>query len=214
MLKNKINISQDVSGVTVSSGKIYWISKRGFDVIVSFLMLPLILIVYINLLILNRYFNPGPIFFVQERMGKNCKSFRAIKFRSMLDVDSIVRGHNDPVEQSRITPLGSILRHLRIDEIPQIINVIKGDMSLIGPRPDYYEHAKIFLKEVKGYRARHTIRPGITGLSQIRLGYAVGLKATKSKAAVDHYYIKNAGFILDFKIFIGTIITVLRRSGQ
>ncbi|MDC0551729.1 sugar transferase, partial [Amylibacter sp.] len=154
------------------------------------------------------------IFYVQNRMGKNCTMFRAIKFRSMSVARTIERKFDDPVEDNRITPLGRVLRNSRLDEIPQIINVLKGEMSLIGPRPDYYEHAVIFLKDVKGYELRHIIRPGISGLSQIRLGYAVGIKATKSKVIVDLFYIRNAGFILDAKIIFGTFLTILNRTGN
>ena len=130
----------------------------------------------------------------------------------MLNVNEIQRRFNDPIEQNRITPIGRILRKFRIDELPQIINVLKGDMSLIGPRPDYYEHALVFTKKIRGYRSRHIIRPGISGLSQIRLGYAVGVEATRNKALIDIFYIKNAGFKLDTKIVFGTILTVLRGS--
>ena len=178
------------------------------------MLLPLMLFFSFLLLMFNRSLNPGPLFFVQERMGKDCVKFKAFKFRSMKSTNTIERTYSDPVEHNRITPLGEILRKFRIDEIPQIINVLKGDMSLIGPRPDYYDHAVIFVKKIKGYEARHKIRPGISGLSQIRLGYAVGIDATKNKAIVDQYYIKNAGFILDTKILFGTILTIFRRLGN
>ena len=100
-------------------------------------------------------------------MGKNCEYFFAIKFRTMTNVKEITRKYDDPIETNRITPLGKILRKVRIDELPQILYVLKGDMSLIGPRPDYYVHALEYLKNVEGYRERLAIRPGITGLSQI-----------------------------------------------
>ena len=205
---------EDTKDTSVSNGNLFWISKRLFDLSISIFLLPLVLIIYVVLFILNYFINPGPVFFLQYRMGKNCKKFKAIKFRSMKNIDKIIRGHNDPIEASRITPLGNILRMFRIDEMPQIINVIKGDMSLIGPRPDYYEHAIVFLNEIDGYKERHMIRPGISGLSQIRLGYAVGLEATKKKTDVDNYYIQNAGFFLDAKILVGTIVTILRRAGN
>jgi len=198
--------------IYISGSKFYWASKRFFDILISIILLPTIIIISLMLLILNRYLNPGPIFFVQPRMGKNCKCFNAIKFRSMLNVNEIQRRFNDPIEQNRITPIGRILRKFRIDELPQIINVLKGDMSLIGPRPDYYEHALVFTKKIRGYRSRHIIRPGISGLSQIRLGYAVGVEATRNKALIDIFYIENAGFKLDTKIVFGTILTVLRGS--
>jgi lipopolysaccharide/colanic/teichoic acid biosynthesis glycosyltransferase len=146
-------------------------------------------------------------------MGKDCKPFLALKFRSMLVANQIKRKYDEPVEYDRITSLGRFLRQTRFDEIPQIINVLRGEMSLIGPRPDYYDHALIFAKNINGYRERHIIRPGISGLSQIRLGYAEGMRATRSKTIVDTFYIKNAGFYLDFKIIAGTILTVFKQKG-
>jgi lipopolysaccharide/colanic/teichoic acid biosynthesis glycosyltransferase len=98
--------------------------------------------------------------------------------------------------------------------LPQILNVLKGEMSLIGPRPDYYIHALEYIKNVKGYRERHIIRPGITGLSQIRLGYAEGLEATAKKASVDNYYIQNVNYIIELKIIGNTIITIIRGMGK
>jgi lipopolysaccharide/colanic/teichoic acid biosynthesis glycosyltransferase len=147
-------------------------------------------------------------------MGKDCVSFTAIKFRTMEHIKEITRKYNDPIEVNRITSLGKILRKSRIDELPQILNVLKGEMSLIGPRPDYYIHALEYLKNVKGYRERHLIRPGISGLSQIRLGYAEGLEATSKKVLVDNYYIQNVNYIIELKIIGNTIITIIRGMGK
>ena len=149
--------------------KLFWINKRIFYIILSLLLLPLLFTTGVILLVLNLFFNSGRLFFIQKRMGNDCEFFYAIKFRTMTHINEITRKHNDPVEANRITPLGRVLRNMRIDELPQILNVLKGDMSLIGPRPDYYAHALVYLKNVDGYRERHLIRPGITGLSQIRL---------------------------------------------
>jgi lipopolysaccharide/colanic/teichoic acid biosynthesis glycosyltransferase len=198
----------------IAGGKLFWFSKRIFDIFFSLILLPIMILVTITLIIFNRFYNLGPVFFVQQRMGKDCIRFNAFKFRSMTVISQIDRKFNDPVEYNRITPLGGFLRRSRLDELPQIVNVLKGEMSLIGPRPDYYDHALIFLETVAEYRGRHIIRPGISGLSQIRLGYAEGLKATRKKSIIDCYYIKNAGFILDSKILFGTIITIFRRIGM
>jgi lipopolysaccharide/colanic/teichoic acid biosynthesis glycosyltransferase len=194
--------------------KLFWINKRIFDIIMSLLLLPLLLIITIILLFFNLFFNPGKLLFIQKRMGKNCEFFFAIKFRTMTHVNKITRKYNDPIETNRVTPLGRILRRMRIDELPQILNVLKGDMSLIGPRPDYYLHALEYLEKVEGYRERHTIRPGITGLSQIRLGYAETLKATSKKASIDNYYIQNTGYIVELKIILNTLIIIIRGLGK
>ena len=194
--------------------KMFWINKRLFDIIVCLLLIPLLFIVSIILLFVNYFFNPGSLFFIQERMGKNCCVFFAIKFRTMVPVKEITRKYDDPIEEDRITSFGKILRKIRIDELPQILNVLKGDMSLIGPRPDYYLHAIEYMKNVKGYRERHIIRPGITGLSQIRLGYAEGLQETVKKTSIDNYYIQNVNYIIELKIIGNTILTILRGMGK
>jgi lipopolysaccharide/colanic/teichoic acid biosynthesis glycosyltransferase len=187
------------------SYKLFWTYKRSFDIFVSLLLLPLLFIISMFLFVLNRFFNRGELFFIQERMGKNCKVFTAIKFRSMSPINEITRKYDEPIEINRITPLGGILRKMRIDELPQILNVLKGDMSLIGPRPDYYLHALEYLNSIKGYRERYIIRPGITGLSQVSLGYAESLEATSKKTNIDNFYINNIGYIIDIKIIISTL---------
>ena len=204
-----MNIPQHTNG-----NKLFWINKRIFDISVSLLLLPLLFIIVIILPFINYFSNSGRLFFIQERMGKNCEVFHAIKFRTMVPVKEIIRKYDDPIETNRITFFGKFLRKSRIDELPQILNVLKGDMSLIGPRPDYYIHALEYLKSVKGYRDRHDIRPGITGLSQIRLGYAEGLEATAKKASIDNYYIQNVGYIIELKIIVNTIITIIRGIGK
>ena len=196
------------------ANKLFWINKRIFDIILSLLLLPLFFIFGICLLVLNLFFNPGELFFIQKRMGKNCELFFAIKFRTMTSVKEITRKYDDPIETNRITSLGRILRKIRIDELPQILNVLKGDMSLIGPRPDYYVHALKYLEDIDGYRERYIIRPGITGLSQVRLGYVETLAATLKKTSIDNYYIQNAGYIIELKIIINTIIIIIRGLGK
>ena len=204
-----MNISNRTFG-----NKMFWINKRLFDIFVCLLLIPLLFIISIIILFLNYFFNSGSLFFIQDRMGKNCSVFSAVKFRTMLSVKEITRKYDDPIETDRITSFGKILRKSRIDELPQILNVLKGEMSLIGPRPDYYIHALEYLKNINGYRERHIIRPGITGLSQIRLGYAEGLDATAKKVLVDNYYIQNVNYIIELKIIGNTIITILRGLGK
>ena len=194
--------------------KMFWFNKRLFDIFICLLLIPLLLLFSIILLFFNYFFNKGSLLYIQDRMGKNCTIFSAIKFRTMVPVKEITRRYDDPIEINRITSFGKILRKSRIDELPQIINVLKGEMSLIGPRPDYYIHALEYLKNVNGYRERHIIRPGITGLSQIRLGYAEGLDATAKKVSVDNYYIQNVNYIIELKIIGNTIITILRGLGK
>ena len=205
---------QNQKSIAVSGTKLFWTNKRLFDLTTSIFLLPILVVIYFIILCINFLNNSKEIFFIQKRMGKDCKPFNAIKFRTMTPTNISTREYNDPIEHNRITPLGKFLRKFRIDELPQIINVIKGDMSLIGPRPDYHKHAEIFLTNIEGYRERHRIRPGISGLSQIRLGYAEGLEATAKKSHIDNYYIANMGYILEFKIVYHTIITIFKGLGS
>lgn len=199
--------------IAIGGSGFFWISKRVFDIALSICLLPILFASGLALLIFNPFLNRGPMFYSQTRMGKDCLPFTAVKFRSMTAIGGIVRGADDPIEQHRITILGSIIRKIRIDELPQILNVLKGDMSLIGPRPDYFDHASEYYVTIPEYRLRHTVRPGISGLAQVRLGYAEGTKATRTKTSMDLEYIRNAGFGLDSKLVFETIRCVILRSG-
>ena len=201
------------SGISDIGGTpFFWAAKRGCDIGFSLLlMLPLMLCCLV-LLALNPIWNRGPLFFTQIRMGRGCRAFKAVKFRTMRCAP-MRRGPDDPIEADRITALGRFLRTSRIDELPQILNVLRGDMSLIGPRPDYFTHARSYLRHIPEYRRRHAVRPGISGLAQIELGYVEGLDGTRCKALADLRYIREASFALDLEIFLRTIWTVLARKG-
>lgn len=188
-------------------------SKRTFDICGCVILLPMLLFFAIGLLLLNPFLNKGPLFFVQKRMGRGCKPFQIVKFRTMTAASKIERSADCPLEKDRITRLGRFLRKTRIDELPQVFNILNGDMSLIGPRPDFYDHAVQFLKTIPGYRERHTILPGISGLAQTELGYAEGSEATRLKVKADLHYISNIGFLMDGKIVIHTFSVILRGAG-
>ena len=192
---------------------LFGVSKRTFDLVISILLLPAVVLVGIVLLVCNRFANRGRLFFVQTRMGRDCRAFNAYKFRTMIPAERISRGPDDPLETDRITRFGAFLRKSRLDELPQVLNVLKGDMSLIGPRPDYFHHARRYLRSVPGYRTRHEIRPGISGLAQTQLGYAVGMDATAKKVQADMYYIRKAGFRLEAWIFWRTLVIIFSRQG-
>jgi lipopolysaccharide/colanic/teichoic acid biosynthesis glycosyltransferase len=192
---------------------VFAFSKRTFDLVMATLLLPVLLVVCAGLLLLNPFFNPGPLFYTQKRMGKGCKPFRVYKFRSMLPAKAVTRSHNCPLESDRITGIGRVIRLTRIDELPQIINVLKNEMSLIGPRPDFWDHAVTYVQTVPGYYDRHTVKPGISGLAQVRLGYIEGESATRRKARIDRFYIKNAGLKLELMVFFATLAVVFGRIG-
>ncbi len=193
---------------------VFWACKRVFDLVfTTVLLLPATGLVALFLLFANRRYNPGPLFYWQKRMGRDCQPFKAVKFRTMDVRPRQGRGPDDPVETDRITPLGQFLRRTRFDELPQILNVYRGDMSLIGPRPDYFRHALHFKRHIPAYRDRHMVRPGISGLAQIELGYIEGTDATRAKTAADIAYIKGAGFRMDTWILFQTVKTVVGRRG-
>jgi lipopolysaccharide/colanic/teichoic acid biosynthesis glycosyltransferase len=212
------NISTMKTEVVDATGGIrpsntFRVVKRVFDVLFCLILIPVFLITATVLLVLNPFLNRGKLFFVQPRMGKDCKAIATFKFRSMNEVQTIKRGAEDPLEVDRISGLGRFLRKSRLDEIPQIINVLKGEMSLIGPRPDYFHHARKYLRTVPGYRARHTVLPGISGLAQTEVGYVAGSEGTARKVRADVHYINNASLALDAWIFWRTVTTVLGRKG-
>jgi lipopolysaccharide/colanic/teichoic acid biosynthesis glycosyltransferase len=191
----------------------FLVSKLVFDKAVSVLCLPVIALVALVLLMLNPFFNPGPLFFSQTRMGRYGKPFEMIKFRTMIAVDQIQRTHDEGVETSRITPLGRILRKNRIDELPNMLNVLRHEMSIIGPRPDAWDHAVAYSEAIPAYARRHVVFPGITGLAQVRQGYAEGVNQTWAKVRLDRVYIRHQGFRTELQIIFDTIRVVLTGFG-
>lgn len=191
----------------------FWAVKRGLDLCGVFVLLPVFLICAVGLLILNPFFNKGALFYTQERMGRGFKPFSMMKFRSMTAAASIERGADDPVEEHRITGLGRIIRKLRVDELPQILNVLRGEMSLIGPRPEYVPHAVAYAQTVRDYAHRYSVRPGISGLAQVEQGYTEGSDAVRGKLKYDLRYIRRAGFRMEAYVFFRTIKTILSGFG-
>lgn len=179
-------------------------SKHAFDLTCAVAALPLIALISVALLIINPFLNPGPLFYSQKRMGKDNRPFTMIKFRTMLPEGVVQRGHNGELEEHRITKLGRIMRKYRIDELPNMINVLFRQMSVIGPRPDVWSHAVEYGKLVPRYDIRHRVRPGITGLAQVEMGYAEGTEETKIKARYDSHYIRAYGFRQDARIVAKT----------
>lgn len=187
--------------------------KRALDITLALFGLCVMVLAAPVVALINLRHNPGPLFFRQQRMGKDCKPFTLIKFRSMRPACDLKRGPNDPLEKDRITPFGGFLRRSRIDELPQLWNVLRGEMSLIGPRPDAFHHATHFVKAVPGYRERHVVRPGITGLAQTKLGYAEGVEATRRKVEVDLEYIDSLSIETELRLLWRTAVVVVSGFG-
>jgi len=156
----------------------------------------------------------GPIFFSQERVGENRKIFNLFKFRSM---KADAEESSGPVwatdDDPRITRVGKIIRKLRIDELPQMWNVLKGEMSFVGPRPEREFFVKELEKKIPYYRERFTVKPGITGYAQILYPYGASEKDALEKLKYDLYYIKNISLILDLMVIFKTIKIVLLGRG-
>jgi len=154
----------------------------------------------------------GPVFFKQKRVGKDNKKFECLKFRSMrTDVDYFNKytQENDP----RIFPWGMIMRRMRIDELPQVFNVLKGDMHFIGPRAEWDILVEEYEENIPYYMARHIVKPGITGWAQVKYPYGISEDDAKEKLMYDLYYIKNWSILLELKTVIKTILVILNKEG-
>jgi sugar transferase (PEP-CTERM system associated) len=190
------------------------IYKRAASVMVSIagLALGLPLLPFVALAI--KLTSPGPLLYHQKRVGRNDTTFYCHKFRTMradAEADTGATWASD--EDPRITPVGRFLRTTRLDEIPQLWNVLKGDMSLVGPRPERPEFIAWLKEEIPFYSLRHTVRPGITGWAQIRYKYGSSVEDAKEKLRYDLFYIKNMSLGLDSLIFFDTIKTILLGRG-
>lgn len=202
---------------SLDSGRIigvFDLCKRAFDFLICLALLPLLALTAVALLILNPFKNKGPLMFRQKRMGQFCQPFTALKFRTMSDATGIARSADMPLEHDRITPLGKFLRKTRLDELPQIINVLMGDMSFVGPRPDYYEFALHYVDAIPGYAKRHRVLPGMTGLAQTEVGYVESTDATRRKVHADLYYIANSGFKLEMYVLWRTLVVIFTKKGS
>jgi lipopolysaccharide/colanic/teichoic acid biosynthesis glycosyltransferase len=190
------------------------ITKRWFDIVASMgaivLSLPVTVPVAIKIWLTDR----GPVFYVQERLGQYGKPFRMIKFRSMYhnaehDGPKLT-SENDP----RMTPVGKTIRKYRIDEFPQFINVIMGDMSIVGPRAERKFFADQIVKIAPHYRQVFKVQPGITSLGMVKYGYASTVDEMVKRLKYDIIYIENMSIMMDFKIMIYTVLTVLYGRGK
>jgi len=215
ILVNTIGQLWFLENIKESNKKIYEAEKRIADIILSFLMLACSIPFLPFICLAIKLDSPGPGFFKQQRTGKNGKKFMAVKFRTMA-VNAEKNGprwaqKNDP----RVTRIGRFLRKTRIDEIPQLINVFRGEMSFIGPRPERPEFIAKLKESIPFYEIRLLIRPGITGWAQV-MGPAYGGSEAESleKLQYDLYYIKNRSLTLDISILLKTIKTVLTGGGQ
>jgi exopolysaccharide biosynthesis polyprenyl glycosylphosphotransferase len=184
--------------------RIYDKFKRVFDVVIASIILLLTLPLWPLIVLAIKVEDGGPAFYLQERIGKNKKIFKLIKFRSMVTEAEKEGPKWAEIEDKRVTKFGKFLRRFHLDEIPQMINVIRGDISLVGPRPERPEFVEKLEKEIPHYNLRHIIKPGFTGWAQIKFRYARSVMDSLEKFQYDLYYIKNRSLFLDLKILLKT----------
>ncbi len=210
-----------LKNVSLSTSIVYDLVKRITDIIISFFLGVFSLLLYPFICLGIKLDSRGPIFIVQERIGRNNNLIKIIKFRTMIFNDNEDPKTNKNLFGSginKITTFGSFLRKSRLDEIPQLWNVLRGDLSLIGPRPELPALALTYEKEVSYYNVRHLIKPGLSGWAQLYHGnhphQGVNTVETKNKLSYDLYYIKNRSLLLDIKIALKTIKALLLRTGR
>jgi len=189
--------------------------KRIFDIMFSLFVLVFFLSWFAPIIaILVLLDSNESIFYTQERIGNNGIPFKIIKFRSMKGVPPT----NDPLlsneEKNRITNLGKLIRRYRIDELPQFINVLKGEMSIVGPRPERQQFLTQIINYIPKYKMLQELKPGITSLGQIRFGYADSLEEMLSRARYDLKYLDNLNFWTDIKVILTTVIVVINGKGK
>lgn len=195
---------EPASGLSVTS-------KRIFDVALSVLLLVALFPLMLAVAALVKITSEGPAFYSQVRVGYLGKEFRIYKFRSMVTNADAATGFKQAIaNDSRFTPIGKILRMMRLDELPQLINILKGDMSFVGPRPLVREETNVFEAKIAGFSERHRIRPGVTGLAQVSGGY---LSSPEVKLKYDLAYISNQNVFFDAQILFRTLKTVLTKVG-
>jgi lipopolysaccharide/colanic/teichoic acid biosynthesis glycosyltransferase len=208
-----VTYSWFLENISVSPKFTYDFQKRIMDIVLAFILGVISLVFYPFVYIAIKLDDGGDIFITQERVGKDGKNIYLRKFRSMTGNNTDL----SKVNKNEVTFIGNILRKTRIDELPQLWNVLKGDISLIGPRPELPSGVAIYNKEIPYYNIRHLIKPGLSGWAQIyqenHPHHRAEINLTREKLAYDIFYIKNRSFWLDIKIALRTIMALLSRQG-
>ena len=207
---NYLNCKKSIDTSIVKESKIFDLYQRILDIVVSLVGLIVGIPLMIIFGILIKIEDKGPVTYKQERLGKYGKRFYVYKLRSMrTDAEKYGAQWADK-DDPRITKVGKFIRKTRIDEIPQLFNILKGDMSLIGPRPERPSFTIEFNDEIPGFINRLAVKPGLTGWAQVNGGYDI---TPKEKLKADMYYIENRSFLMDMKILFKTVRVVLTGEG-
>ena len=214
ILAENINPSWFIYSDGFRKSRLDRLTKRLIGFILSSLGLLLTLPLTLIIAVAIKLDSNGPVIYKQERCGEDGRVFKLCKFRSMIDNAEAECGPTWAKDDDcRVTRVGRILRKYRLDEIPQMWNVLKGDMSFVGPRPERPEFVKELEKIVPYYSERHTVKPGITGWAQVSYGYGASVEDALEKLRYDLFYIKNISQLMDFMIIVKTIKIVLQQSG-
>jgi sugar transferase (PEP-CTERM system associated) len=189
-------------------------AKRAFDVASSAFLLVVAAPVMLLAALAIKLDSRGPVFYRQERVGLGGRGFQCVKFRSMcIDAESDGIARWATKNDSRVTRVGAVLRKTRIDELPQLFSVLKGEMSIVGPRPERPEFVDKLKGQIPFYDLRHGVKPGVTGWAQVRYSYGASLEDARKKHQFDLYYLKNNTLLLDLQILVETVTVVLFREG-
>ncbi|MCM3563247.1 TIGR03013 family XrtA/PEP-CTERM system glycosyltransferase [Hydrogenophaga intermedia] len=203
-----------IFGEGFNQGFLRTLVKRVFDIVSALILLVLTLPLMLVTALLVKLESPGPVFYSQERVGLNGRIFKVVKFRSMrndAEKDGVPRWAT--AGDSRVTRIGRILRKVRIDELPQLFCVLKGDMSMVGPRPERPYFVDQLVQDIPFYAVRHSVKPGVTGWAQVSYHYGASKEDTVEKLQYDLYYVKNHSLFLDVVVLFETIGVVLTGSG-
>jgi exopolysaccharide biosynthesis polyprenyl glycosylphosphotransferase len=205
--------SSDLVGRHVAP-RIHAIVTRGFDIVFSLLLLVAVLPVMLLTALAIKFEDGGPVFYPQNRVGLNGREFTLFKFRSMR-IDAEARGpvwaqQRDP----RITRIGAFIRRVRIDELPQLLNILRGEMSVIGPRPERPHFVQQLAQTIPCYADRAQVKPGLTGWAQVNYPYGASIEDARAKLSYDLYYVKHRSMLLNLKIVFATVRVVLFQEGS
>jgi len=190
------------------------VAKRAFDIACSFLLLVMAAPILFVTALCIRLESKGPVLYRQERVGQNGRTFSVLKFRSMrVDAEKNGAPQWAVAKDDRVTRVGSVIRRFRIDEFPQLLNVLKGEMSLVGPRPERPFFVEQLTVDIPFYAVRHSVKPGVTGWAQVRYQYGASVEDSLQKLQYDLYYVKNHSLFLDVVVLCETVGVVLSGKG-
>ncbi len=188
--------------------------KRLFDIVFSLLLIVVSAPIMLLTALLIKFDSRGPVLYTQERVGQNSSTFMVAKFRSMrTDAEKDGTPQWASAQDSRVTRVGNIIRKLRIDELPQLFNVLKGEMSLVGPRPERPFFVEQLTEQIPYFAVRHSVKPGVTGWAQVRYAYGATVEDAQNKLQYDLYYVKNHSLFLDLVVLFETVGVVLTGKG-